>query len=247
MRPERNLRLVLEYDGTDYSGFQIQPRVRTIQGEAEAALRRLTGSAVRVHGAGRTDAGVHAVGQVVSFTTECAVPADRMAPALNRFLPDDIVVRASGEAEPEFHARYSATGKIYEYRLIRGRFRAPVRGRFAQHIDPWPDVRAMDEASQCLVGAHDFAAFMAAGGSTSETVKTVRSAEWTEDAAGARFRIEGDGFLYRMVRNIVGTALEIGLGRRPVEAMAAVLTGRDRSEAGPTAPPRGLCLVEVLY
>lgn len=244
---DRNLRVTLEYDGTDYSGFQIQPKARTVQGELERALQRLTRCAIRVQGAGRTDAGAHATGQVVSFRTDCSIPDDRLPAGLNRLLPQDMVVVDAERVADSFHARYSAKAKVYEYRLIRGGARAPVRGRFAHHVRPWPDVGRMGEATQSLVGTHDFAAFAASGGKAEDTVRTLTQIAVSEDERGAVFRIEGDGFLYKMVRNIVGTALEVGIGTRPMEDMVRILERGDRRLAGATAPAKGLCLVQVRY
>lgn len=246
-RLERTIRLDVEYDGTDYCGFQIQPNGQTIQGELEAALLRLTGAPIRVHGAGRTDAGVHALGQVVSFWTDHPMPDERFAEALNRLLPDGIGVWRSARADEGFHARFSAVGKVYEYHLLRSRYRRPVTSRFAEPVHPWPDVAAMNAAMECLVGRHDFSGYTAAGGKSVDRVRTIASAEWTEGGEGAFLRIQADGFLYKMVRNIVGTALEIGIGRRAVTSMSEVLDGGDRSQAGPTAAARGLRLVRVLY
>ncbi|HOS94109.1 MAG TPA: tRNA pseudouridine(38-40) synthase TruA [Armatimonadota bacterium] len=246
-RHERILRLDVEYDGTDYCGFQIQPNGPTIQGALEAALLRLTGVPIRVHGAGRTDAGVHALGQVVSFRTDYPMPDERFAEVLNRLLPESIAVWQSGRADEGFHARFSAIGKVYEYHLLRSRHRRPIASRFAEPVHPWPDVLAMNAAMECLLGRHDFSGFTAAGGKANDRVRTIASAQWTENDEGAFLRIQADGFLYKMVRNIVGTALEIGIGRRPVSWMAEVLDSGDRSKAGPTAAARGLRLVRVLY
>lgn len=247
----RVIRVVLEYDGTGFAGWQIQPDMRTVQKEVEEALERLTGSGCRVHAAGRTDAGVHALGQVVSFTTESRLEVDRFVPGLNRFLPADIVAKKADEAPPGFHARYSAVSKTYEYRCVVCRGRRPLAGRTAWEVWPPPDVAAMSLAARELLGTHDFAAFAASGRMPGPTVRTMRRALVEEIETGGdpglSLTFTADGFLYKMVRNIVGTLIEVGQGKRTVEAVRdALLLGR-RELSGPTAPAKGLTLIGVDY
>ena len=244
---ERNIRLIVEYDGTDYAGFQIQPNAPTIQGELERALERLTKEQVRVYGASRTDAGVHALGQVVNFRSGCSIPDERFREGLNRLLPQAIAVRLSERVPEEFHARKWAKSKVYRYTLLRSPTRAPVRGRFACPIGDELELEAMRRATEALLGERDFASFASAGGHNEITVRRVMRAEWVEEGEFVHFVIEANAFLYKMVRNIVGTLLLVGRGKLAPEEMERIIAARDRTQAGPTAPACGLCLVEVKY
>jgi len=246
----RTLKLTLQYDGTEYVGWQRQASGTSIQGVLEEALRPIEGAHVAVHGAGRTDAGVHATGQVCSFVLTASIGTETLPRALNAVLPGDIRVAAAEEVPHGFHARFSATGKVYEYRIVHARFIAPFIRRYAWHVVQALDVAAMREAAACLVGEHDFSAFRAAGSDVHTSVRTVRRIDWIEGDGPETplvFRIEGDGFLRHMVRNIVGTLVEIGWGRWPAPRMAEMLESRDRARAGSTAPPHGLFLTTVLY
>lgn len=243
----RRICLVVQYDGSAYAGFQIQPDAPTVQGELEQALGRLMGETVRVMGASRTDAGVHAQGQVVTFTTENPLPLERLPRALNDHLPADIACSQALPAPEGFHPRYSATGKLYSYRVLNRPLRSAFIGRYAWHVPGVLDREAMREAGEALVGEHDFAAFCAAGSSVVSTVRQVRRLEWNEDTEVYEARIEGNGFLYMMIRIIMGTLVEVGLGRRPAQEMGEILASRDRRQAGVTAPPQGLNLIKVYY
>jgi tRNA pseudouridine38-40 synthase len=243
----RRVGLVVQYDGTAYAGFQIQPAVATVQGELERALGNLLGEEVRVAGASRTDAGVHAQGQVVTFTTENPLPLERLPRALNDRLPGDIACSQAFVVPAEFHPRYSATGKLYSYRLLNRALPSPFIGRYAWQVPGRLDLAAMREASEAVLGEHDFAAFCAAGSSVRSTVREVRRLDWQAEGESWEARIEGDGFLYRMIRIIIGTVVEVGLGRRPAAAMGAILASRERRQAGATAPSRGLHLLKVYY
>jgi tRNA pseudouridine38-40 synthase len=246
----RNLKLTIQYDGTEYVGWQRQENGPSIQSLFEDALERIEGARVVVHGAGRTDAGVHALAQVATVELSVAVEPLRLARALNATLPRQVRVLAVEEADPAFHARFSATGKVYEYRIINAPLVSPFLHRYVWHIAQPLDFDAMREGAAALVGRHDFAAFRGAGSPVTSTVRTVRAIEWT---AGGSYdlplvmRIEGDGFLRHMVRNIVGTLVEVGSGRCPASAIGGILDSRDRMRAGPTAPPEGLFLVRVVY
>ena len=246
----RTIKLTLQYDGTEYVGWQRQDNGTSIQGLVESALQPIEGNPVVVHGAGRTDAGVHALGQVASFGLTSALDCPTLARALNAVLPPDVRVLGAEDAALDFHARFSAVGKRYEYRIINAPIVSPFVQRYAWHVIPPLDIEAMREAADSLVGTHDFAAFQGAGSSVSTTVRTIRAIDW-QDGGGYDLplvmRIEGDGFLRHMVRAIVGTLVEVGLGRWPAGCVSDILGSRDRSIAGPTAPARGLFLVRVLY
>jgi tRNA pseudouridine38-40 synthase len=246
----RTLKLTLQYDGTDYVGWQRQGTGFSIQGLLEDAFRRFEGAPVTVHGAGRTDAGVHALAQAASVTLAATIDTHTLARALNAVLPADIRILGIDEMDPSFHARFSAVGKIYEYRIVNAPIVSPFTHRYAWHLVPPLDIDAMREAAAALVGAHDFAAFQGSGSTVASTDRVVREIEW-EDGGGYDLplvmRIAGDGFLRHMVRNIVGTLVEVGLGRSTPARVPAILASKDRTEAGPTAPPRGLFLVRVLY
>lgn len=246
----RNLKLTLQYDGTNYVGWQRQDSGMSIQQLLEDALAPIEGRRVTVHGAGRTDAGVHALAQVATVALAAAIDPATLARALNAELLKDVRVLSVQEVEPHFHARFSATGKVYEYRIVNAPFVSPFIQRYVWHVPPPLAIDAMREAAKALVGAHDFAAFQGSGAVVASTERTVRSIVW-EDGGGYDLplvmRIEGDGFLRHMVRNIVGTLVEIGIGRWPVGRAAEILASRDRTRAGPTAPAQGLFLVRVDY
>jgi tRNA pseudouridine38-40 synthase len=248
MKCPRTIRLTLQYDGTDYVGWQRQAVGVSIQGLLEDALKPIEGAAVTVHGAGRTDAGVHAVGQVASVRLTATLDTATLARALNAVLPLDVRVARVDEVADDFHARFSATGKIYQYRIVNGPFAAPFVRRYVWHVIPKIDLAAVRDASAVLVGTHDFAAFQGTGTSVPSTERSVRRIDWTHQPDGFTvMEIEGDGFLRHMVRNIAGTLVEIGLGRWPASEMEHILDSRDRARAGTTAPPQGLFLMEVLY
>lgn len=243
-----NHRLVVEYDGTDFGGWQRQPGTRTVQGMLEAALRQVTGVATDVQGAGRTDAGVHAEGQVAHARLETPLGLDRMRHSLNGVLPCDVAVRSLSVAPDAFDARRNARSKLYRYRLWTGATRSPLRERFALWVRSPRDLEAMRCFGAALLGRHDFASFQATGSAAGPTVRTLFRCEvlggWGGDVA---IEIEGDGFLRHMVRNIVGTLLEVGRGRLDPRGAGALLAARDRRLAGPNVPARGLCLVRVDY
>jgi len=231
------------YDGTAYAGFQIQPNAPTVQGELERVLAVICGEPVRITGAGRTDAGVHASGQVIDLRTRSGLAAAELERGVNALLPEDIAISDLEPAADAFHARFSATGRTYEYRIRNAAVRDPLWTR-REHWHPGElDVAAMRAASAHLVGRHDFAAF--AAGESGE--RTVKRADWTHEGSILRFEIEADAFLRGMVRGIVGTLLWVGRGKLTVPAFAEVLAARDRGLAGPSAPARGLCLVSVRY
>jgi len=243
-----HFRITLAYDGTDYVGWQRQANGISIQGLIEDALRTLDGRDVPVAGAGRTDAGVHALGQVAAFTLARDLDADALVRALNAHLPPAIRVFSAEEAPPGFHPRFGARQKTYRYQLWNADAMSPFERAYAWHVPGPLDVEAMREAAQRLVGRHDFAAFQATGGSVSTTEREIfESAICHLPSAMLVYEVTGSGFLRHMVRIIVGSLVEVGRGRRPVEWMSEILASRDRTAAGPTAPPQGLFLLRVEY
>jgi len=256
-------RLVVAYDGTAYHGFQLQdPRLDTVASRLERALGRVcpegevVGGRVRVEGASRTDAGVHAVGQVCAFSSCTTVPVDRLPLALNSLLPPDIVVLRADRVRPDFDPRREAVAKTYVYRIWRSRLPSPFWRRYALHVPHGLDLDACREALAHLVGRHDFAAFRDTGSSARTTVRTILSAEldtepfpatWPVPGEMWSVRLTGNGFLYHMVRIIVGTLLEVGLGKLPPSVTRSALETRRRTDLGPTAPAHGLWLERVVY
>jgi tRNA pseudouridine38-40 synthase len=243
---------VIEYDGTDFIGFQRQApdRGQTIQGELEAALARINrGEAVTVLGAGRTDTGVHASGQVIAFNLEWRHGSETLERALNAHLPRTIAARLVVECDQNFHPRYSAKGRRYRYSLYQSAVRSPLRGRYAWQVMPGLQIEAMQRASEFLLGRKDFAAFGSAPEEDGHTVREITEARWEilDGGAGLNFYIAADAFLFRMVRSIVGTLKKVGTGEiSPVE-FSKIVTSADRSQGANIAPPNGLCLIEVLY
>ncbi len=233
----------MAYDGTAYAGFQMQPNAPTVQGELERVLAVMCGEPVRIAGAGRTDAGVHASGQVIDLRTTSGLGAEELERGVNALLPEDIAISGLEPAEDSFHARFSATGRTYEYRIRNAAVRDPLWARREYWHPGELDVAAMRAAAAQLVGRHDFAAF--ASGESGE--RTVKRAEWSGEGSVLRFEIESDAFLRGMVRGIVGTLLWTGRGKLTVERFGEVLRAGDRALAGPSAPAKGLCLMAVRY
>lgn len=241
------VRLILEYDGTAYAGWQIQPNGPSIQAVVEAALERLTGEFVRLHSSGRTDAGVHARAMVVHFTVSRALPLSAFCQGLNRLLPVDIAVRDAARVSDDFHARFDATGKWYRYTLQRGLVRSPLQARTSWHVRGTLDLDAMRLGAAAFVGRHDFKAFRSSGCDSQTTERQIFSLEISPAAELVHIDVTGDGFLRNMVRVMVGTLVEVGLGKRPYTEIAARLSDGQRARSGRTAPPQGLCLMEVWY
>jgi tRNA pseudouridine38-40 synthase len=243
------LRLVVEYEGTAYRGWQVQPNGTTLQAILERALATALREPVRVRGAGRTDAGVHACGQVASArVTRVPDDLDRLCRSLNALTPDDVAVREVAVVDDDFDPRRSARSRVYEYRLWNAGAPSPFWRRWAWHVPQTLDVPAMASAVEVLLGQHDFAAFRAADADpVRSTVRRVIESRLVDERPMLTYRIEASGFLKHMVRNIVGTLVEVGRGERLPEAMGAVLAGRDRTRAGATAPAHGLVLVAVRY
>ncbi len=242
----RNIRLTLEYDGTDFSGWQIQREGRTVQGVLEAALASMTRTPTRVRGAGRTDAGVHALGQVANFRTECHVPPVGFHRGLNAILPRDLAVLEAAEVDESFDARRHARGKRYTYRVWNHETRTPSEERTTWHVRAPLDVDAINAAAQPLLGEHDFRAFRAADQRES-TVRLMRRIEAARRGSVVIIEVEATAFLKHMVRILVGTLVAAGRREITSDDVAVILASRDRTRAGLTAPPQGLCLSEVYY
>ncbi len=240
-------KMTVAYDGTAYHGFQIQENALTVQHYLEKALASLYGGCIRVEAAGRTDAGVHARGQVVNYCAPSLVPEAQLPPALNGLLPEDILVIGAQQVEEGFSARRDARAKIYSYTIDRGPFPDVLKRRYAWHISRPLDVQVMQKAATYLEGKHDFRAFQAAGSRVRTTVRTLFGIKLTVEGQFISLHFIGDGFLYKMVRNITGTLVEVGLGRMSKKDMAPILLAGNRKQAGATAPARGLCLEKVIY
>jgi len=245
-----NLKLVLEYAGTAYHGWQIQPGVPTIQGTLQRCLAIVLREPVVARGAARTDAGVHALGQVASVASSKEIDPRRLRRSLNAILPEDIAVREAQVVPDSFHARHSALGRIYRYTVSSGDHLSPFHRQFTAHTFHPLDVEAMDRAARSLVGTRDFSSFKAAGDLSDSPVKDLRSSRVTREGERGElvvYTVEATSFLQHMVRNIAGTLIEVGRGRILPDRVPEILEARDRRAAGPTAPAQGLMLVEVLY
>lgn len=247
----RCLKLTVAYDGTGYAGWQVQPDQPTVQAAVQTAWREITGETTRVTAAGRTDAGVHALGQVAAVATESRIPNDELCRGLNAKLPEDVAILSVDDAPNAFHATYDTVSKLYRYEIHNGRIRSVFDRHYAWHYPQPLDAELMHTAAQLLVGRHDFASFETAGSERADTVRTVLRLG-SQRGSGLQseritIEVEGDGFLYNMVRSIVGTLVRVGCGARPVGWVADVLAACDRTQAGQTAPAHGLFLVRVDY
>ena len=243
----RNIRLLIEYDGTNYHGWQSQKNAAAIQDVMQEAIRRLTGEDCNLIGSSRTDVGVHALGQVANFLTGSSIPAGRFSYALNSMLPDDIVVKESMEVDSEFHSRYSARGKRYRYLIYNSDFPSALLRNRAFHVPQGLDFEAMEKAAAFFKGTHDFSAFKSSGSSVKTSVRTITGISLSRHEDIIELNIEGDGFLYNMVRIIAGTLVEVAMGKIPSSRVPGILESRDRKNAGKTAPAHGLYLMEVRY
>jgi tRNA pseudouridine38-40 synthase len=252
-RSMRNLKMILSYDGTEFSGWQVQPDATTVQGTLASAIGRVTGEKVLPQGSGRTDAGVHALKQVVTFVTESSIPTENFQRALNDILPASVRVLEVAEMQAEFHARHSARAKSYQYRIHRAAICPPF---LARYVWPYPyplNENAMVEAAGLVVGEQDFTSFAAVDpergreGDLVSNVRTISSSSWKRCGEEFIYTVRGSGFLHHMVRNLVGTFILIGKGTLQVQDITRILEARNRSAAGATAPARGLYLVEVEY
>jgi tRNA pseudouridine38-40 synthase len=243
----QKIAFIVSYDGTNYYGFQRQSELPTIQSELERALSEIAQEPIAVVGSGRTDAGVHAYGQVVHFQTRLKIPAEKWPLAIKNYLPEDIVVRAAYQVKSQFHARYDAVGKIYQYRIDRGLVPNVFQRRYAYHV-PYPiDLNLIGQAIPYLEGTHDFTAFCASGSAVENHVRTIYRIGMREEEEQLLFTFHGNGFLYNMVRIMVGTLIAVGNGKIPAEEIPRILASKDRNLAGPTAPAHGLTLMKVEY
>jgi tRNA pseudouridine38-40 synthase len=240
-------KVVLAYDGTDFHGWQVQPDCATVQGELRDALARITGEDVLPQGAGRTDAGVHALAQVASFALTAPIPEANLARALNRTLPASIRVLSASRVTSDFHARHSALEKTYEYRIFRGEICPPWQTRYVYALNAPLKAEAMQRAAAKVLGEHDFTSFAASDSDSGDHVRRLHASQWIQEGELLVYRVRGNGFLHHMVRNLVGTFLEAGRGNLHETEIMAILESRCRQRAGPTAPARGLFLINVNY
>ena len=244
----RNIKLVIEYDGTNYHGWQVQPGVVTVQEVIEEKIEIMTRQRVPLIGSGRTDSGVHALGQVANFRTTANIPVEGFQKGLNSLLPRDIAIQSAEEVDFQFHAQYGAKRKTYRYVILRRESPSALFRHYSWRLRGPLNLPAMEEAARCLLGRQDFTSFQGAEADTDDPVREVFRAEWSTGNSGfLHFTIEADGFLKHMVRNIVGTLAEVGKGKRSPQRFQQILAARDRRQAGMTAPPQGLFLVEVRY
>ncbi len=243
----RRIKLTVAYDGTNYHGWQYQPGVVTIEGELNRCLSELFGKEIQVIGASRTDAGVHALGNIAVFDTLSRIPAEKIAYALNQRLPEDIRIRKSEETASDFHPRKCASRKTYEYRIINEEFLNPLERLYAHFTYVPLDVKRMQEGAAYLLGEHDFKSFCAAGSTAETTIRTIYDITVKKEESMIIIRVTGNGFLYNMVRIIAGTLMEVGKGRIQPAQVEGILAAKNRTKAGPTAPAKGLRLYEYRF
>lgn len=243
----KRIKLVVAYDGTNYCGWQIQPNEPTIENELDKAIYELTKEKVHVTGASRTDTGVHALGNVAVFDTESSIPGERFSYALNRFLPEDIAVQSSCEVASDFHPRHCETRKIYRYRILNTEFPVPQKRNYTWNVKGKLDIEAMKEAAKYIVGEHDFKSFCSVRTQAESTVRTIYDIQLKRHKDEIYLDITGNGFLYNMVRIITGTLVQVGKGKYKPDYIKEMLSACDRTEAGQTAPPQGLTLMNIEY
>ncbi len=244
---ERQIKLVVAYDGTDFYGYQKQANHETVQENLEYALSKICNEPIVVYGVSRTDAGVHARGQIVSFFTTGSIPAENVARAAIAFLPPTIVIRSAKEVPREWRARHTMVGKEYVYRLHVSPVEDPITMRYHWHIKKPLDFDAMREGASHLLGTHDFTTFKGANGNPADPIRTIHSIGIRVEGESVNIHFIGDGFLYNMVRNLTGLLVDIGLGKRKASDVPAYIEAKDRREIGKTAPAKGLCLEKVIF
>ncbi len=244
----RNIQIIIEYDGTRYNGWQTQKDGKGIQDILSNAIHQVTKEPVKLNGSGRTDAGVHALGQSANFKTECNIPVEKIPEAINKFLPKDIVVIKSKEVPNDFHARYNVKGKKYMYIVNNSKYRSAVHNNYEYHFNKQLDYKAIKKAAEYFEGTYDFSGFMASGSSVKDTIRTIEKVQVKKrEDERIIFNFTGNGFLYNMVRIMVGTLLDVGVGKIKPEEIIDIIKQKDRSKAGKTVPAQGLYLVEVYY
>lgn len=243
----RNIKLTIEYEGTNYSGWQRQKNSKTIQQLVEESIQVIAGSPIQVIGCSRTDAGVHAKGFVGNFNTDCSIPEEKFKDAMNSKLPEDIVILNSEEVSEGFHSRYSAIGKVYSYTILNRTVPSAIDRNLVYHYKRPLDYDAMQCACDYYLGEHDFSAFRSTGSSVKTSIRNIKKAYFQRNGERLIFTTEGDGFLYNMVRIMVGTLIEVGIGKLKPEDILDIINSKDRSMAGNTAPASGLCLEAVYY
>ena len=243
----KRIGLVVAYDGTNYSGWQIQPNGVTIQGVLNDTLTELLGEIIEIMGASRTDAGVHALGNVAVFDTNTRIPGEKISYALNQRLPDDIRIQLSEEVDPDFHPRYCDSEKTYEYRILNRKFPVPTERLYSYFYHYKLDVDKMREATSYLIGRHDFASFCGTGAQVKSTVRTLTGIDIWRDGDIVTIQVRGEGFLYNMVRIIAGTLIRVGGGEMAPDEIPQILGKKDRTAAGPTAPAHGLTMMGIEY
>lgn len=247
MADTRRIRLIIEYDGTNFAGWQRQENALAVQQVMEEKWARLTGEKLVMTGSSRTDAGVHALCQNIHFDTACRIPPEKISFALNTMLPEDIRVRASMAAQEDFHARFGATGKVYRYTFFNARHDCALGRLTSAHVPLPMDVARMQREADTMVGTHDFAAFAAAGSIVRDTVRTIYDVKVRREGDWVQLYVHGNGFLYNMVRILAGTLQEVGTGKREEGAIARAIESHSRLDLGMTAPAKGLTLMEVFY
>jgi tRNA pseudouridine38-40 synthase len=243
----RNIRLLIEYDGTDYAGWQWQKNEKTIQETLLSAIEQVTQEKVKLYGASRTDAGVHAVGQVANFKTNSVIPSERLVYAINFYLPPDITVKKAADVAESFHAQYCAKSKIYRYTLFNNWIRTSLNRNICYICGFQLSMDKMVAAARYLTGTHDFTSFTTKAWGEKNRIRTIKRLDIKREGTNVYFTIEADGFLYNMVRTIVGTLLEIGRGKIVSEGIQDIVNAKNRKLSGPTVPAKGLCLMEVKY
>ncbi len=241
-----NIKLTIEYDGTNYAGWQQQQKEKTIQETLKKTIVSIVNEKIILHGAGRTDAGAHALGQVANFKTKSTIPTSKLVQAINFYLPKDIVVKSAKKVSKNFHSRYSAKSKIYRYSILNNNTRSTINRNFCYHYNADLNIEKMQKASKALIGKHDFSTFKSKSSNISN-IRTIKKLDVRKKGKYLLLTIEADGFLYKMVRSIVGTLLEVGKGKMTIKEFKEILISGTRSLAGTTVPAKGLCLLRVKY
>ena len=243
----KRVKMTVAYDGTNYCGWQIQPNGITVEEVLNEKLSELLGEKISIIGASRTDSGVHSMGNIAVFDTNTKIPGDKIAFALNQRLPEDIVIRGSCEVAPDFHPRYNKNCKVYEYKILNNTFNIPTLRNYSYFYYMKLDIELMRKAAEYIVGEHDFKSFCTPRTNTIDYVREVKSIDIVREGELIKIRISGNGFLYNMIRIIVGTLIKVGGGVYPPEHVKEIIEARDRMKAGPTAPARGLTLLSISY